>query len=375
MTPEIFTDLRSVLAFLYADETSIRRVVADAGLVSARIKFNVAVIDIWYFVLDEAAKVQQVEALLAIAERDYGDNVPLQHVCSRYRYALRQTAHAMIDLAAVPKIQPAPQPASYPVRPYPPIINHDRAIEQFRQLLAPNPKIRFMRLLGDGEMGKTTLMSKVFPVLATQQNIRTAYIDMRNQAQKPIDFLHTICGLIDRRGFPAFDHAYEEWLTRPKIQMVGLQSFLSKIQISAGREDENREDLTMHLTRKFVDDLDDAPTRRVLLLFDTVNDASSLTQSWLMDKLLVQLQALPHVCAVVSGRSLPDASGSYAMNCCSHELRPVDDPAAYVRYCRELNVPLSEAEIHLAARFCLFNPGRFAHALQINFPQVSVSHG
>ncbi|MFZ4661563.1 MAG: effector-associated domain EAD1-containing protein [Caldilineaceae bacterium] len=375
MTPEIFADLRTALASLYADETSIRRVVADAGLVSARIKFNAAVIDIWYFVLDEAAKGQQVEALLAIAERDYGDNVPLQHVCRRYRSALRQTADALIDVAAVPKIQPAPQPAGYPVRPYPPIINHDRAIEQFRQLVAPNPQTRFMRLLGDGKMGKTTLLTKIFPTLAAQQNIRSANIDMRNQAQNPIDFLHAICSQIDRRGFPIFDQAYEQWLTRPKVQITGLQTFLAKIQINSGREDGEREEVALHLTRKFVDDLDNAASRRVLLLFDTVDNASPTTQSWLMDKFLVYLQSLPHVSVVVSGRTLPDAAGPYAPYCCSYELRPVEDPAAYVRYCRELDVPLTEEQIHFAAKCSFFNPGHFADVIKVHFLPAGVSHG
>ena len=374
MTPEIFADLRNVLALLYADETSIRRVMADAGLVSARIKFNAAVIDVWYLVLDEAAKANQVEALLVMAERDYGENPRLQDACARYRDRMRQTRDLPVAPAVMPSMPPS-QPAPQPVRPYPPIINHDSAIQQFRQLLAPNPPIRFMRLLGDGEMGKTMLLTKIFPVLAAQQNMRTAYIDMRNQAQQPLDFLHAICAQVEPSGFPSFDTAYEQWLTRPKIQMTGLHAILSKVQISGGRENEERTDLTQHLTRKFVDDLDNAPTRPVLLLFDTVDNASPITQSWLMDKLLVQLQALPHVRVVVSGRALPDASGVYALNCCSYELRPVDDLAAYVRYCRELGVPLSDNEIQLAAKFCLFNPGRFANVIRVYFTPASMNHG
>jgi hypothetical protein len=374
VTPEIFTDLRSVLAFLYADETSIRRVVADAGLVSARIKFNVTVIDVWYLVLDEAAKANQVEALLAIAERDYEENPQLQLVCARYRATVHQINEFPVTPAAAPSMPPS-QPDPLPVRPYPPIINHDSAIQQFRQLLAPNPQIRFMRLLGDGKMGKTTLLTKIFPALATQYRFRFANIDMRNQAQNPIDFLHAICSQIDRRGFPIFDKAYEQWLTRPKVQITGLQTFLAKIQINSGREDGEREEMALHLTRKFVDDLDNAASRRVLLLFDTVDNASSTTQSWLMDKLLVYLQSLPHVSVVVSGRTLPDAAGPYAPHCCSYELRPVEDPAAYVRYCRELDVPLTEEQIHLVAKSSFFNPGHFANVIKVHFLPAGVSHG
>lgn len=374
MTPEIFADLRNVLALLYADETSIRRVMADAGLVSARIKFNAAVIDVWYLVLDEAAKANQVEALLVMAERDYGENPRLQDACARYRDRMRQTRDLPVAPVVTPSAPPS-QPDPLPVRPYPPIINHDSAIQQFRQLLAPNPPIRFMRLLGDGKMGKSTLLTKIFPVLATQYRFHFANIDMRNQAQNPIDFLHAMCSQIDRRGFPIFDKAYEQWLNRLKVQVTGLQAILAKIQISGGREDGEREEQSLYLTRKFVEDLDNAATRRVLLLFDTVDNASAATQTWLMDRLLVYLQALPHVSVVVSGRTLPDASGAYAPHCCSYELRPVEDPAAYVRYCRELDVPLTEEQIHLVAKSSFFKPGHFTDVIKEFFPPASVSHG
>lgn len=377
MTPEILANLRNILAVLYSDDLSIQRVIADAGILPARIKFNAAAIDVWHLVLTEATKLNQVEILLTVVEREYSSNLELQSACLRYRQVASK--HHLVpdspELLAEQKSQSDLSHSSAQTRLYPPIINHDAAIHQFRQLLLPNAQMRFMRLLGDGEMGKTTLMTKIFPVLATQYNVRTAYIDMRNQAQKPTDFLHAICSQIDRHGFPIFDKAYEQWLNRPKVQMAGFSAIFSKIQVSSGSEREDREDLTLYLSRKFVDDLDNAATRQVLLLFDTVDNASSATQTWLMDKLLVQLQSLPHVRVVVSGRALPDASGGYALNCCSHELRPVDDPSAYVRYCRELGVTLTEQQIHDGAKFCHFNPGRFANAIKVHFAPASTIHG
>lgn len=382
MNPEIFADLRNVLVTLYTDEVSIQRVMADAGVASARIKFNAALIDLWHLVLTEAMNVGRVEALLVVVERDYASNQALHQACAAWRGAVEQMLTPQPTPAPPFKAQnaladqpPVGRPVPHqPKRSYPPLINHDDAIELFSELLQPTSQHRFMRLLGDGEMGKTTLLREVFPVLAAQQGLRSAFIDMRNQAQKPIDFLHMICGQINRQGFPSFDKAYEQWLTRPRVQLSGLQALFSKIQVSNRQDDDEREDLTLHLTRRFVDDLATVNDQTTLLFFDAVDNASPITQTWLMDMLLVQLQPLPHLRAVVSGRTLPDASGAYALHCCSYELRPVEDIAAYVRYCRAMGVNLSEELIHNGAKFCSFNPGRFANAIKVHFAAASVSH-
>lgn len=383
MNPEILANLRNVLVTLYTDETGIQRVMADAGLTSARIKFNVTLIDLWHSVLTEAVKLERIEAVLVVVEHDYGDNSHLRQACVACRQAvdaMRRPPQTLIGQADEARIEqppvgrPAPHLLRQQTQSYPPLINHDAAIALFFELLQPTSRHRFLRLLGDGEMGKTTLLREVFPVLAAQQGLRTAFIDMRNQAQKPTDFLHMICGQINRQGFPAFDKAYDQWLTRPKVQISGLQALFSKIQVGSGEDDEGSTDPTLLLTRRFVDDLDRLNVHPTLLLFDAVDNASPFTQSWLMDQLLVQLQSLPHVRAVVGGRTLPDASGAYARQCYSYELRPVQDTAAYVRYCRELGLNLSEELIRTGAIFCSFNPGRFANAIKVYFSSSSVSH-
>ncbi len=386
MNPEILANLRNVLVTLYTDETGIQRVMADAGLTSARVKLNVALVDLWHSVLTEAVKLERIEALLVVVEHDYGDNSLLRQACVACRQAtddMRRSSptpvawvdeqNARVDQLLVGR--PAPHLLRQPGRSYPPLINHDDAIALFSELLQPTPRRRFMRLLGEGEMGKTTLLREVFPVLADQQGLRTAFIDMRNQAQKPLDFLHMICGQINRQGFPSFDKAYDQWLTRPKVQISGLQALFSKIQVGSREDDEGSADPILLLTRRFVDDLDQLNAHTTLLLFDAVDNASPFTQSWLMDQLLVQLQSLPHARAVVGGRTLPDASGAYARHCCSYELRPVQDTAAYVRYCRELGLNLSEELIRTGAIFCSFNPGRFANAIKVHFASASVTHG
>lgn len=84
MSP-ILTNLRKVLAYLYADELSIRRVIDDSGIDSARITFSGSIINIWHSILIEAKKTGQVDNLLSAVEYEYGGNLELQKACQNYR--------------------------------------------------------------------------------------------------------------------------------------------------------------------------------------------------------------------------------------------------------------------------------------------------
>ena len=80
-----FTNLRNVLAALYPDEPSIRRIIADAGIDLARIAFGAGAINIWHSVLLEAEHIYQVDVLLDVVEREYGINQGFRQACAAYR--------------------------------------------------------------------------------------------------------------------------------------------------------------------------------------------------------------------------------------------------------------------------------------------------
>lgn len=92
MDRKIRANLRQILAHLYPDEVSIRRVCDDAGIDLARVIFSVGSLNIWHGILTEAHKVNQVIALLDIveAEDEYKANVELRTACAAYRNSLRQ---------------------------------------------------------------------------------------------------------------------------------------------------------------------------------------------------------------------------------------------------------------------------------------------
>lgn len=253
-----------------------------------------------------------------------------------------------------------------------PIIDREEPVDIFHDLLDPNTSCRFMRLLGAPEMGKSHLLTKVFPVLAEQQGARSVIMDMRG-SQTVIDWLHHICIRLGATHFPTFDQAYQEWINRPQIQAEGIQALFSIIT-ARNREQDDTPRMIPLLTRTLIDDLrqlDDCP---IILLCDAVEKANPDVQEWLMRTLLVQLEPLQHFYIVVGGRDVPEPSGNYAMICQSHELRPVEEKEAYIRYCSEIESDLKEETICTLAHAQSYVPGAFVNIVNRRFADGSYAN-
>lgn len=69
---------RQVLVALYPSNTHAQRVASDAGLDLGQIVLSGTSVNVWNSVLDEAARNDRVDALLAIAAREYPNNPPLK---------------------------------------------------------------------------------------------------------------------------------------------------------------------------------------------------------------------------------------------------------------------------------------------------------
>jgi len=90
MKTEILSNLRNILANLYPDEPSTRRIIADSTLDSSRILLNSTAINNWHSILVEAEKVGRIDALLDVIVREYGDNWKFRGACDAYRLSLYQ---------------------------------------------------------------------------------------------------------------------------------------------------------------------------------------------------------------------------------------------------------------------------------------------
>ncbi|MDY6877369.1 MAG: ATP-binding protein [Chloroflexota bacterium] len=256
-------------------------------------------------------------------------------------------------------------------------INRRDSINLFHHLMQPDSEFHILRLLGEAKMGKTHLLTKVFPTLA-RQNYQAHYavLDLRGQAQTPTSILHTAYSQIgDPTTFPNYCAAYQELINRSKVQVTGLQAILALVQIRAIDETDESESVIRHLTSQFVADLHNLADSSLLLLFDAVEGADERTRNWLMDILLMQLSTLAHVKIVVAGRSVPEAYGSYTATCHSYELRPVNEVQAYIVYCREIGANLEEQSIRDFARAFDYKPGLFVDYVTPTFARREVAHG
>src|SRR5205823_1804706 len=105
------------------------------------------------------------------------------------------------------------------------IINTQEAITFFHNLMQSQDQMRLLRLVGEAKMGKSHLLTKVFPILAQQDyQARCAILDLRNQTLTVPDFLHHACSHLGSQAYHYYT-AHQEWLNRPK--KVGIQQLLA----------------------------------------------------------------------------------------------------------------------------------------------------
>jgi hypothetical protein len=254
-------------------------------------------------------------------------------------------------------------------------INTYGVIREFRQMMLPNSPNRVMRLIGDGKMGKSHLLTKVLPSLSRQEfQAGCSILDLRNSLHSVPDILHMACSQLGTSNFDGYYEAHQSWMNRPKVEVKGLLAKFSRIDISAKDNQEDTRSRDRQLTTKFVHDLTNIHSE-LLLLFDSVSDASAQMQSWLLDTFLIQVAPLSHVRVIMAGRTLPEAHGSYAYLCQSYHLRPVTDVEEYITYCKRLESTLSEQSIRDFAHACDYTPGMFAELVVPRFVQQRPANG
>lgn len=90
-TPDIVANLCSILAELYPDLASIRRVFVDARLNITWIKFEFDPRDNWHTVLSEVERTNEVNELFALVLNEHGANIKLRQAVAAYRASIEQS--------------------------------------------------------------------------------------------------------------------------------------------------------------------------------------------------------------------------------------------------------------------------------------------
>lgn len=92
MESEVLAKLRNVLAKLYPDEASMRRISHDAGLDLTRVALNSSATNNWHSVLIEAEKLGRVNALLTVVKQEYRSNQEFLDAYNAYHHSTSQTS-------------------------------------------------------------------------------------------------------------------------------------------------------------------------------------------------------------------------------------------------------------------------------------------
>lgn len=94
---EALRALRLALLALYDNPISIRRLVDDAGVEAGQINFQGAVQDIWYNVITETERQEQIHALISVVDEPYQKNVALQQAYAAYKAAEQGTTATLSE--------------------------------------------------------------------------------------------------------------------------------------------------------------------------------------------------------------------------------------------------------------------------------------
>ncbi len=235
-------------------------------------------------------------------------------------------------------------------------------IRLFHEIMQLSSDMRVVHLIGDANMGKSHLLTKIFPKLAEQNyQARYAILDLRNRVLTIPDILHFACASLGESHFDRYHAAYHQWSTKPKVNVQRMTAIASSVNIVAQETAEDRQTRDRELTNQFVQDLSQLNDTLVLLLIDSFNEAKEEIKIWLMDTLVALVSQYTHVRVIIAGRTLPDAPGSYATCCQTVRLRAVKDIEEYITYCKKINATLEEQSIHDFAFAVDYTPGLFAN--------------
>ena len=251
-------------------------------------------------------------------------------------------------------------------------IDTGEAIEIFRKFLETSSTARVLYITGEAKLGKSHLLTKVFPILVQQEyQARYAIIDLRYPLPSVPDILSLTVSQLDGIHCTHYQNAHRAWINQPRVKMEHVFLLLSSLTLSARQEQSDLHRNADYLTSQFIKDLEVYDDRLLLLLIDHVDNANIAEEirAWLINTFLVQTSLLKHVRVVVAGRSVPEPHGRYATSCLHYQLCPVTKEEEYITYCRRSNIPMVESSVRDFAYYVDYRPGMFVDYIIPKFQQ------
>lgn len=159
---EVIRNLRYILATIYDNEITARRVAQDAGLDLTQIAFSPRAIDNWHAILSEAHETAHLHRVLAVALTEYGDNQPLRDAYTAYCHVAEgaSLAEPSLQLSLVEDAPAAGEPpykglSFFDVNDASRFFGREQLVES---LVAHLHRERFLAVIGASGSGKSSVI-------------------------------------------------------------------------------------------------------------------------------------------------------------------------------------------------------------------------
>lgn len=216
--------------------------------------------------------------------------------------------------------------------PYHPPANRDDELDLFDRMVAGQTHERILLLEADRGLGKTTLLTEF--VRRCPPHIPCARIDLKGGNISLDDIFFRLCDALDWPNFPTFVSRVEKRIESVSIQKNVILGWQNRIEVAL-RATDYRSRVIHHakMTHAFFTDLRTL-NHRVLLVFDTFNEASPRVQEWLRGYFLAFAHNTPELVVIIAGRWVPAPSIEWS-DCCRHSpLGKLEDVDAWHDYVR-----------------------------------------
>lgn len=226
--------------------------------------------------------------------------------------------------------------------PYRQPANREKELDLFDRMVTGQTAQRILLLEGEGDIGKSTLLGAFEE--RCPAGVPCAVIDLKGHSTGLHEILFRLCDALGWDHFPTFRACVEELgqVTIGRNVIIGQ----AQIEVALRSPDEgDRAARQTQLTQAFFNDLR-AWKERLVLIFDTYDDADPEVQRWLAGPCLARARYTANLVIVVAGRQVPQESIEWATCCHHHRLGCVEDVDAWDRYAqhRGLAVPRSWIE-------------------------------
>jgi len=213
--------------------------------------------------------------------------------------------------------------------------NREYELRLFDRMIAGQTGERILLLEARGEMGKSTLLTAF--ERRCPADIPCVLIDLKGQANGLHEVFYRLCDALGWEQFPHFVQCVQglAQITVCRNILVGGQ-----IQVALQAPDEaGRQARRAELTQALFDDLH-AWRGRLVLIFDTYEQADPEVQDWLAGPCLGRVRRMANLVVVIAGRRVPKESSEWAACCCHHRLGNIEDVEAWWTYVNRQGLPV-----------------------------------